>query len=315
MKVRVANSRQETADITSYELVAENETILPAFTAGAHIDVLLENGITRQYSLCNSSADRSRYVIAVLRDPNSRGGSQFIHQSLRCGDTLVIGQPRNLFPLDYSAEHTVLFAGGIGVTPILSMAEELHRLGKSFEMHYSTRSKESTAFYEYIKKTEFQHKVIFHFDDQPHTHLDFPSALQVGQQGRHIYVCGPSGFIQYVLDIAAANCWSDKNLHREYFNAAITSTGANEVFAIRIASTGAVFEVEAHESIVDVLQRNEVFVPVSCSEGVCGTCITRVLEGMPDHRDVFLTCSEREANDQFTPCCSRSKSPLLVLDL
>lgn len=315
LTVKVVKKTQEAESIVSLELASASDRRLPAFSAGAHVDVHLPNGMIRQYSLSNDSSEQHRYMIAVLRDPESRGGSIAVHEMVNEGDTLQISEPKNNFEL-VSAKRTLLFAGGIGVTPLLCMAQRLSHIDADFTMHYSTRSRARTAFYDLIKKSQFAERVHFHFDDGDDSQkLDLKSIIGTPDDETRIYVCGPKGYIDYVLDTAKSFGWPSTRLHVEYFSAGEVDTSGDESFEVKIASTGETFSIPADRSITDVLDENGVFIPVSCEEGVCGTCLTRVLEGTPEHRDLYLTDDEHAANDQFTPCCSRSKSPILVLDL
>jgi vanillate monooxygenase ferredoxin subunit len=314
-RVRISRSDIEALDIRSFELEDLEGGALPPFSAGAHIDVHLPDGTIRQYSLCNDAGESHRYLIAVLRDPVSRGGSIGMH-GLAPGQELRISDPKNHFPLAHDARHSVLVAGGIGITPVLCMAQRLAHLGASFELHYCSRSQERTAFLELIRGTAFADRVSFHFDDGPDLQKLVPAtALGVPADGTHLYVCGPTGFMDWVLDSARTLGWSDSQLHREYFSAAPIDTSQDGSFEVQIASTGAVIRIAADQSVVAALAANGVDVPTSCEQGVCGTCLTRVLEGTPDHRDMYLTPEEQAKNDQFTPCCSRSTSARLVLDL
>ncbi|MFB4250899.1 MULTISPECIES: PDR/VanB family oxidoreductase [Pseudomonas] len=313
--VLVVARHDEALDICSFELAAADASPLPAFSAGAHIDVHLANGLARQYSLCNHPEERHRYLIGVLKDPASRGGSSSLHQELQVGARLRISQPRNLFPLAPGARRSLLFAGGIGITPILSMAEQLAHNGADFQLHYCARSAKRAAFVQRLRQSPFAERVSLHFDEQPETALDIAHALAEPQDDVHLYVCGPGGFMQYVLDSAQALGWKEHCLHREYFSAAPVDHSADGSFAVRLASSGQVFQVPADRSVVQVLQDQGIEVAISCEQGICGTCLTRVLEGVPEHRDLFLTEDEQARNDQFTPCCSRAKTPLLVLDL
>lgn len=314
--VIVSGITREARDILGFELAREDGAPLPAFSAGAHIDVHLPVGLVRQYSLCNHPEDRHRYQIAVLLDPHSRGGSEWLHANLRPGDPLRISEPRNLFPLTHEAERSLLFAGGIGITPILCMAERLWQIGAEFKLHYCARSAEQAAFVERLARSPFAERVKLHFDDgAPDQRADFPALLAGPGDGAHLYICGPTGFMDHVLGTARAQGWADAQLHREYFAAAPQSSEGNGVFEIQLASTGQVLTVASSQSVVEALGAVGVELPVSCEQGVCGTCLTRVLEGEPDHRDMFLTKAEQDANDQFTPCCSRARSARLVLDL
>ncbi len=317
LQVRVVRKTAEAQDISTFELVnAEEGRPLPAFSAGSHVDVHLPGGLTRQYSLCNDPGEGHRYLVGVLRDPASRGGSQAMHELVKEGDTLHISPPKNHFPLAHEAAHSVLVAGGIGVTPILCMAERLAITGASFEMHYCTRSPGRTAFRERIGASSFADRVRFHFDDGDEAQkLALDTLLAPVRPGTHLYVCGPKGFMDRVLGAARAAGWPAGQLHYEFFGAEVAKSDADESFEVRLASSGRVVAVPREQTVVQALAAVGVEIATSCEQGVCGTCLTRVLEGEPDHKDMYLTPEEQAANDQFTPCCSRSKSPLLVLDL
>ncbi|WP_020652771.1 PDR/VanB family oxidoreductase [Massilia niastensis] len=313
--VRVASKTCEADGICSYELVRLDGAPLPPFEAGAHIDVHLGGELVRQYSLCNAPGETHRYQIGVLRDPGSRGGSQAMHDHIETGSFLRISAPKNHFPL-VEAKRTLLLAGGIGVTPILAMAEALAAKGADFEMHYSARAPERAAFRERIRASSFAGQVRFHYDSgDAGQQLDLPALLAGAGLETHLYVCGPQGFIGHVLDSAKARGWPAARLHVEYFGAAAVDTSGDRPFDVRLASSGRVVTVPAGKTVLGVLAEQGIDIPYSCEEGVCGTCLTRVLEGTPDHRDLYLTEEEQAANDQFTPCCSRSKTPVLVLDL
>lgn len=313
--VVVVSRNDEAQDICSYELASVDGHPLPAFSAGAHIDVHLPDGLIRQYSLCNHPEERHRYLIGVLKDPASRGGSQSLHEHIHEGARLQISEPRNLFPLVHEARRSLLFAGGIGITPILCMADRLAHAGADFELHYCARSHERAAFVERLKGSSFAERVFLHFDEQPDTALNAAEVLKAPEDNVHLYVCGPGGFMQHVLDSARAQGWQEDCLHREYFAAAPVERRLDGSFSVKLGSSGQVFEIPADKSVVQVLESHGIEIAVSCEQGICGTCLTRVLEGIPEHRDLFLTEQEQALNDQFTPCCSRSKTPLLVLDI
>ncbi|WP_114971463.1 PDR/VanB family oxidoreductase [Rhodoferax ferrireducens] len=316
LSVRVARKATEAADICTFELVDVNGGPLPAFSAGSHVDVALPNGLTRQYSLCNDPKETHRYLIGVLRDPASRGGSQAMHEQVGEGQLLQISAPKNHFPLAHDATRSLLLAGGIGVTPILCMAERLAITGADFEMHYSTRSRERMAFYERIASSAYASQVHFHFDDGgADQKLDLAALLVAPQIGVHLYVCGPKGFMDAVLGTARAQGWPESQLHYEFFAAEVAKSESDASFEVKLASSGRIIRVPKDQTVTQALSAAGVEVQTSCEQGVCGTCLTRVLEGLPDHKDMYLTPEEQAANDQFTPCCSRSKTPLLVLDL
>jgi vanillate O-demethylase ferredoxin subunit len=317
LMVRVATRRDEADGIAGFEFVDVDGRELPPFEAGAHIDVYVPGGPVRQYSLCNAPAERHRYQIAVLRDADSRGGSRRMHDAVNEGDALRIGVPRNHFPLARYDAKPLLLAGGIGVTPILCMAEQMAAMGAAFEMHYCARSKSRAAFVGRIAASSWANNVQYHFDDE-HGMLDLNALLADAGTDRHLYVCGPQGFMNAVLDTARSLGWSGDRVHYEYFAATQPATqpaadGAS--FDVRLARSGRVVSIPADCTVTQALSAAGVDVPVSCEQGICGTCITRVLEGQPDHRDLFLSPEEQARNDQFLPCCSRSKSKVLVLDL
>ena len=316
LTVRVIQKNTEALDIDSFELVAADGQPLPAFSAGSHVDVHLPGGLIRQYSLCNSSGENHRYQIAVLKDANSRGGSKAMHEQVKVGDVLQISAPKNHFMLAHEATRHLFLAGGIGVTPILCMAERLTTTGADFQMHYCTRSAERTAFRARITESGLAPKVTFYFDDAvPEHKLDIAELLAKPETGVHVYVCGPKGFMNAVLDTARGSGWSEAQLHYEFFGADVSPVATDESFEVQVASSGQIVTVGKEQTILDALAAAGVEILSSCEQGVCGTCLTRVIEGVPDHRDMYLTPEEQVANDQFLPCCSRSKSARLVLDI
>ena len=323
MSVKITAKTEEALDIVAFELADPDGRNLPPFSAGAHIDVEIGDGLVRQYSLCNHPGERHRYLIAVLKVPDSRGGSVAMHGRFREGSLINISEPKNNFPLVASARKSLLFAGGIGITPILCMAERLAQTGADFELHYSTRSAERMAFARRIRASSFADRVRFYLGDGSTARkLDVKAAL--GKKGLfgsvprdvHVYVCGPTGFMDWVLKTARDNKWRDEQLHREYFaSVALPADATSTEFEVQIASTGLTYLIPADLPITKALRLHGIDIPTSCEEGVCGTCLTRVLEGIPDHRDLVLSARDKARNDQMTPCCSRSKSPKLVLDL
>jgi vanillate monooxygenase ferredoxin subunit len=314
-RVRIAQKTLEATDVFSFELIDIHGHPLPAFWAGSHIDIHLGNGLVRQYSLSNNPCDSNSYLIAVLLDASSRGGSMAMHH-LQVGDELTISTPRNHFALVESAKRSLLFAGGIGVTPILCMAHQLSQEQADFELHYCTRTAARTAFLDRIRQANFAARAHFYFDDgDDDQKLDLPALLSTSEPDTHLYVCGPKGFMDAVLKAARAADWSEDHLHYEFFAAEVVKTDHDGSFAVKLASSGQVVPVAEGQTIVEALTEAGIEIQTSCEQGVCGTCLTKVLEGEPDHRDMYLTPAEQAANSQILPCCSRSKSALLVLDL
>jgi vanillate O-demethylase ferredoxin subunit len=313
LHVTIADRRIEADGIVSLELKPASGDRLPAFAAGSHIDVHLGPELMRQYSLCNDPVETHRYLIGVLLEPASRGGSKAIHD-LQIGQTVTISAPRNNFPLDETAGKSVLVAGGIGVTPMIAMAHRLHALGADFEFHYCARAMARAAFLDRLGASPFADKVSVHFDDgAPEQAFSLDKHLKP-EPGRHLYVCGPGGFMDYVVGGAKRLGWQPGQIHLEYFSATIDDS-ANQSFTIRTTQSKLELVVPADKSIARVLKDHGVHVQLACEEGVCGTCLTPVLEGVPDHRDLFQTDEEKAENNYMTVCCSRAKTPVLVLDI
>lgn len=314
--VRVAAKRALTPDIAQFELVHPEGQPLPAFSAGAHLEVNLPGGLRRSYSLCNPPSERHRYVLGVLRDAQSRGGSVAMHEHVSVGDMLGISPPRNHFPLAAGAQRSILLAGGIGITPLLCMAWQLSSQDAEFELHYCTRSAAHAGFAETLGQAPFSARVHTHLDDGPaHQKINLAALLAQAQAGTHVYVCGPQGFIQAVLDTAHQAGWPAEQLHKELFSAEVVHEAGDGAFEVEIAGSGQVIRVGAQETVVQALAQAGVDIQVSCEQGICGTCLTRVVSGTPLHRDQYLTDEEQAANNQFTPCCSRAKTARLVIDL
>ncbi len=314
LTVKVARRKVETDRVISLELVSLTGEPLPPFEAGAHIEVNVRAGVVRHYSICNDPRNRDYYVLGILREIPSRGGSEAIHNEFDVGTTVSISAPRNSFRLDESAGHSILFGGGIGVTPLIAMAWHLYASGRSFELHYCARNHANAAFYDQLKQTPFSASVIGHFDEgEPESFCDFSVVLNNPNSDRHVYICGPGGFMDVVAKTAKSQGWIDENIHIEHFSAEVDITGAE--FTVRTKKTNLTLQVPADKSIAQVLIEAGINVPMSCEQGVCGTCLTGVLEGTPDHRDLFMTDAEQSSNDQMTICCSRSISKVLVLDI
>lgn len=297
-------------DIRAYTLRPSNRDLLPTAQAGAHIDLFLPNGMIRQYSLVLGGRSNEEYRVAVKRDANSRGGSAYIHSEVRIGMSLRISAPRNHFPLDEAAPHSVLIAGGIGITPIFSMAHRLLSLSKSWELHYACRSRPDVAFADEMPGDSNVH---LHLDDESNGgFLDLNQIIGSAPANAHFYCCGPlplmAAFEKTAIELP------DSRKHVEYFTPKETLRPQGG-FRVKLARSGQVLTVPEGGSILDALKAAGVTVEHSCTEGICGTCETKVLAGVPDHRDSVLTSAERAANNTIIVCCSGSKSEELVLDL
>lgn len=302
--------------VRAYDLVPADGDIWPSFNAGAHIDVNMDDKMVRQYSLCNDPATRQRYRIAVKHEARGNGGSNFMHHEIRPGSLIKIGKPRNNFPLTSDFDHYVLIAGGIGITPLLAMAFQLHATGKPFELHLCARNKQSLAFREELGELPFENTITTYWDDAEHQHrFDAKKVIDSFGSNSGLYVCGPSGFMAAVLEVAQQKNWPVGNLFSETFVPPKMDTSENQAFEVKIASSGEVLQIAAEEKLLDVLHDSGYAVMCSCTQGICGSCITPVLEGIPDHRDAIMTDEDRASNRQMTVCVSRAKSQRLVLDL
>lgn len=309
-EVVVADIVRETPSIISIYLSQADGTPIGHYQPGAHIDVEGPTSITRQYSLCGRPDGDDAYVFAVKREENSRGGSVALHE-LKVGDRLKISEPRNLLSPVEGAKHHILVAGGIGITPMLSLARWMDVRDISFELHYFASSEEEAAFLPLLKER---------CPDKLHSHMGVsrelhPAILQKvvdgAPDGTHTYVCGPAGFMDRVREIASTR-FADNTIHFENFTPAEIDESTNVGFTVEL--DGEEYDVPADRSIVDVLNDNGAGIDTSCEEGICGTCIMEVLEGTPEHRDNVLTQSEKDANETMAVCVSRSKTPKLVLD-
>ncbi|HUN91577.1 MAG TPA: PDR/VanB family oxidoreductase [Burkholderiaceae bacterium] len=316
LELRVATLRPAAQDIVELTLEPLAGQALPAFSAGAHVDLHLPGGIVRPYSLCNDPAERHRYVFGVLREPASRGGSRAVHENLRPGQAIRTSAPKNNFALHGGDAPALLLAGGIGVTPLLAMARQLAREARAYSLHYAGRTRGRMAFLPEMLAEGLLQPAGVHVDDEG-TATDLRQLLAAQPPGTELYVCGPAGFMDAVDAAAQSAGWPDARLHRERFGAAAVAAvpGADRSFEIVVASTGQVVPVPAGCTAASAMQAAGLPLYTSCEQGVCGTCLTRVLEGEPEHRDQYLTPEERAANDQFLPCCSRARSARLVVEL
>ncbi len=317
LTTRVACITRETPEISSFELIHPWSRALPQFSAGAHIDVHLPGGFLRQYSLAKSlpaGADCDRYLIGVKREPGSRGGSASLHQRVKVGDLIAISTPRNTFPIRLEAQRHLLLAGGIGMTPLLAMAQQLVREGADFEMCIFVRSREHLAFAEVLAQQPLAERVRLHFDDPAAPEkIDLRSLLASRADGTHLYLCGPAGFMEAAQQAAAG--WPNEVVHKEYFAPphGDTDGAVNQPFQLKLARRKITVQVREDQSAVQALHDLGIDVPTSCEQGICGTCVVGFLEGEAEHRDFCLSATERVK--KIALCCSRAKSHSLVIDL
>lgn len=308
LAAKVASRRQLTADIAEFEFALTCPVKEREVEAGAHIDIKLPSGIVRQYSL-HTVRDDGCYAIAVLNDPDSRGGSREVHAALQAETEVQISAPRNHFPLLQAAGCSYLLAGGIGITPLKAMAEVLKARGDDYQLLYFGRDAERMAFVDELQRAhEAKLRLI-----TDRAGFDLTATLANAGANDQLYTCGPNGFMDYVFTAAQQAGWSTENLHKEYFGAEISTEG--DAFNVEAQRSGISFMVEPGETIVAKLQQHGIEVPMSCQSGVCGTCLTRVIAGTPEHRDLVQNDLEKASNAHIAVCCSRSKSKTLVLDL
>jgi len=305
----------EAERINSYELHPIGGGSLAPFKAGAHVDVFLPQGSTRSYSLVNPEGETHRYVIAVALDAASTGGSRFIHESVRAGDKISIGTPSNNFALTEDAPLSVLIAGGIGITPIYCMTQRLSTLRRKWRLYYSARTRSAAAFLEPLQalSTRSGNFAEFSFDDEQNGRLlDFREILAGAPSDAQLYCCGPTGMMDAFT--RSAQELPAERIHVEYFNAAEPPARAGG-FTVTLAKSQRSIFVHAGRTILETLIEAGIESAHSCMEGVCGTCEARVLDGVPDHRDLILSDAEKTSNKTMMICCSGSKTATLVLDL
>lgn len=307
---RVCDIREEACGVKSFALEMADGALWPEWTPGAHVDLALAPDMYRQYSLCGDMADRSNLRFAVLREAESRGGSSLLHDKVTLGDELQVIALRNNFPI-VEAEQYLLVAGGIGVTPILAMARELERQGKDWQLLYGGRSRNGMAFLEEL--AAYGDKVRIRPQDEFGL-LDIPDFIGEFNSGKVVYCCGPEPLIKAVEIYCSG--WPEEALQIERFHPREQEfAAANAEFEVELRRSGLSVTVGADTTIAEALEDVGVHVPRSCNEGTCGTCVTKLLEGTPDHRDSFLRPRQREKNNRIMVCCSRSLTPKLVLDL
>ena len=284
---------------------------LPEFSAGAHIAIQAPNGLLRKYSLCNDPAERDRYLVAIKREANGRGGSCNLIDNTKAGDELMVAPPVNDFGLPPRAQDFLFIAGGIGITPIMAMIREVLRQGKRFRLFYCSRSPETTAFLDELSAPEFKDQVTIHYDQgDPARSLDLKPVLAERKNREHLYCCGPRPLMEAVR--AMTDHWSSTAVHFEAFSEAETHKPTDKPFRLRLARSGEVLDVPTTKTILEVLRDRGLEVPSSCETGTCGTCRTKLVAGEADHRDLVL--AEHERADTIMICVSRAKSDEITID-
>lgn len=313
MTVQVARSEAAADGIQLFELRDPSGADLPSFSPGSHLSVRVPSGSMRNYSIASDPGETDHYIIAVKREEGGRGGSKSLVDGVQAGDLLQISHPRNLFELTTGAPSYIFVAGGIGITPILSMIHWVKANGnRPFKLYYLTRSPAGTAFLPELSDPALKGRVVVHHDQgDPEKTFDLWPVFENPTKA-HIYCCGPRPLMDAVRDMTGH--WPATQVHFEDFGSDLVRPRADDVpFTVKLARNGATLEVPIGTTIMEVMRVHGLRVPSSCESGTCGTCRTKVLEGEPDHRDMVLTPSERASN--IMVCVSRAKSPELVLDV
>lgn len=300
------------------EPLGEHSPLTPS--AGSHVDVHLPNNMVRQYSLIQVQDEQRDYRICVQLDSNSRGGSRTIHEQVNVGDVLTISPPRSNFSLLEDAKHALLLAGGVGITPLISMAHQLHRERVPFELHVYAKDETDLPLRDHLHTCDFRMSVFTHYSgDGDSFRFQSPRALASPPSSSALYVCGPTGFVETARERAAEHGWAPDSVIVERFTSAhrteTPGQSTEQAFTVVAASTGQRLDVPPEESIADVLERHGYDTGRSCGQGYCGSCLTRVVSGKPDHRDDFQSADEQATNSHINICCSRSFTPELTLDI
>ena len=312
IRVEVTKAEKMTADVTKYEFKPLDGAELPAWAAGAHLDIVIAPEFLRQYSMSGDPADRTTYQIGVLREDGGRGGSALMHRIFAEGRKIFISRPINHFPLEESASRSFLLAGGIGVTPMIAMAHRLHRIGADFALHYSCSSRANAGFLDDLSRFPWKDRVHLHISAEG-TRAEIDAILSNWEQGTHVYTCGPDAFMQAVIAVAEAAGFPEEARHVEYFSVPETPDYVNHDFTLKLAKSGREFLVPAEQSATDVLQAAGIPIDVKCSDGLCGVCRCTLLSGEVEHRDFVLSVKQRET--ALILCQSRAAAPGGVIEI
>ena len=310
LTLRLEAIRYAAADTHLFELVSPDGAPLPPYQPGAHIDLHMPGGFLRQYSLARPYQEGQGYLIGIKLDAATRGGSRYMITQARVGERFDVSRPRNNFPLHEEAAHTVLIAGGIGVTPIWCMAQRLETIDADFALHYAVRTRADAAFMAELETMSPRARL--HVDAEAASVLDIPAILTAAPKGAHLYCCGPGPMLA-AFEAASAG-WPEDQVHVEYFSAPPPEP-LEGGFVVVLARSGRELVIPPGSTILEEVRAIGIPAPSSCEQGVCGACETRVIEGVPDHHDHILSPSERKENKTMMICCSGSKTDKLVLDL
>ncbi len=314
IRVNVAGVERLSEDITTYDLTSIDGSPLPAFEAGAHLDVVVAPEFFRQYSLCGDPADRRKYRIGVLREPDGRGGSQLLHKIFSAGRKIFVSRPINHFPLVENASRTILLGAGIGITPMISMAYRLHALGREFDLHYSCTNRQRAAFLGELERVAWRRNVHVHLSSEG-SRADLDEILRTYRSGYHAYACGPEAFIAAVSDTCERHAWPASAVHKEYFSAPESPEYVNESFTIVLQKSGERVRVAADQSAADALIQAGRHVDMKCSDGICGVCKCTLVAGDVEHRDFVLSAEQRQHNMILCQSRASERNGEIVIDL
>jgi len=298
-------------DTNLYELRPISEDLVPAFKAGAHVDLYLPNGLIRQYSIASDPEDRSRYFLGIKRDASGRGGSRFVHESIRAGTVVPTGSPRSTFSLIEDGKPAVFIAGGIGVTPFLSMAQRATRINLNWKLYVAVRRRAELSILSPVRSQG--ERIVTHVDEEHDGRpIDLAAIVRSVGPDTHLYCCGPSPMLE-VFEQETASRESKYNHIERFTNDA--PAGAASGYTVQLARSNLSVRIEPGQTIIEALRNKGILVTTSCEQGVCGSCETRIVAGRPDHHDVILTDDEKASNKTMMICCSGSLDEVLVLDL
>jgi ferredoxin-NADP reductase len=315
MQVRVAKVTQVADKVKRFRFERTDGQPMPIFSGGAHVIISMRDGLVLRrnpYSLMSSPSDANGYEISVLRVEQSRGGSAFLHEKVKEGDTLVVSSPVNLFPYDHRGKKHIMMAGGIGITPFIAMMDQMDREGRNFELHYAVRTRTHGAYWKDLVARYGTHRIKIYCDEEK-LFIPVDTILENQPLGTHLYVCGPAGMINGVLGKAVKLGWPKQNLHSEEFLA----PPPGKPFVAELARSARTIEVAAHQSILEAVEAAGIDAPYLCRGGACGQCETSVIacDGELEHNDHYLEPDDKASGKKIMICVSRIKGNAVTLDL